>query len=89
MRRMFFRWDRLKDITTLKGVDGLLVTLQNNAIILAVFATLLTTVGCVITVLSGETFEAMRAEIVALIVFLINFPRKSVWTKIVASMEKV
>jgi len=89
LRRMFFRWERLKDITTLRGISGLLKTLQNNAIILAVFATLLTIVGCAITFLSGETFEAVRAEIVALIVFLINFPRKSVWKKIVAGLEKV
>ena len=89
LRRTFFRWNRLKDITTLKGIAGLLATLQNNAIILAVFATLLTAIGCVITILSGETFEAIRTEIVALIVFLISFPRKSVWSKIVASMEKV
>ena len=89
LRRVFFRWDRLKDVTVLKGVSGLLKTLQINAIILAVFATLLPIVGAVITVLSGSTFEIIRAEIVALIVFLINFPRKSVWEKIVAAMEKV
>jgi len=89
LRRVFFRWDRLKDVALLKGVSGLLVTLQINAIILAVFATLLPIVGCVITVLSGSTFEIIRAEIVALIVFWINFPRKSVWGKIVALMGKV
>ncbi len=89
LRRVFFRWERLKDITLRKGVSGLLKTLQLNAIILAVFATLLPIVGGVITVLSGSTFEIIRAEIVALIVFLINFPRKSVWEKIVAVMEKV
>ena len=89
LRRVFFRWDRLKDVALLKGVSGLLVTLQINAIILAVFATLLPIVGCVITVLSGSTFEIIRAEIVALIVFWINFPRKSVWRKIVALMGKV
>lgn len=89
LRRTFFRWDKLKDITLLKGVPGLLKTLQMNAIILSVFATLLAIVGCVITFLTGETFEMLRAGIVALIVFLINFPRKSVWEKIVAGMEKV
>jgi len=89
LRRVFFRWDRLKDIITLKGVSGLLDTLQNNAIILAVFATLLPVVGCLIAVLSGSAFEIIRAEVAALIVFLINFPRKPVWAKIVAAMEKV
>jgi hypothetical protein len=50
---MFFRWDRLKDVALLKCITGLRRTLQNNAIILAVFATLLTVVGCVAAVLSG------------------------------------
>lgn len=89
LRRVFFRWERLKDITLLKGISGLLRTLQINAIILALFATLLPVVGGVITVLSGSPFEIIRAEIVALIVFWINFPRKSVWGKIVALMGKV
>ncbi len=89
LRRVFFRWERFKDIALLKGVSGLLATLQVNAIILAVFATLLPIVGGVITTLTGSTFEIIRAEIVALIVFAINFPRKSVWTKIVAATEKV
>ena len=89
MRRMFFRWDRLKDITVLKGISGLLRTLQINAVILAAFATLSAIIGCIITVLTGETFEMLRALIVALIVFFINFPRKAVWEKIVAGMEKV
>jgi hypothetical protein len=89
MRRVFFRWARLKDITLLNGVAGLLGTLQMNAIILALFATLLPIVGAVITILSGSPFEIIRAEIVALIVFLINFPRKAVWAKIVSAMEKI
>jgi hypothetical protein len=89
LRRMFFRWDRLKDITLLKGISGLLGTLQSNAVLLGIMATLLAIVGSVITILNGETFEAIRAAIVALIVFAINFPRKSVWEKIVAGMEKV
>lgn len=89
MRRMFFRWDRLKDITVLKGISGLLRTLQINAVILAAFATLSAIIGFVIALLTGEMFEMLRAVIVALIVFYINFPRKAVWEKIVAGMEKV
>lgn len=36
LRRFFLRWDRLRDIALLKGVKGLLRTLQSNAIILSV-----------------------------------------------------
>ena len=89
LRRLFFRWDRLKDVTLLRGVAGLLKTLQTNAVILGFFAVSLIVVGCAITILSGENFELLRAGIVALILFLINFPRRSVWEKIVAGMEKV
>ena len=88
LRRVFFRWERLKAVTLLKGVSGLLKTLQVNAIILAIFATLLPIVGCLIAVLSGSGFDIIRAEIVALIVFWLNFPRKAVWAKIVALTGK-
>ena len=81
--------DKLKDIFLLKGIVGLLKKLQRDAIILAVFATLLPVVGGIITFLTGATFEVVRAEIVAIIVFLINFPRQSVWRKIVGGMEKI
>ena len=89
LRRTFFRWDRFKDITVLKGVSGLLKTLQTQAIILGALAMMPAIVGSVITGLTGEKFEVIRAGIVSLIVFLINFPRKPVWEKIVVGMEKV
>lgn len=89
LRRMFFRWDRLKDVTLLKGISGLLKTLQLTAIILGCLAETIAVAGFVITVLSGEKFEMLRAGITAIIVFLINFPRKSVWRKIVEGMEKI
>lgn len=89
LRRMFFRWDRLKDIVLLKGVSGLLRTLQTNAIILAALAEAIAIIGMVIAFLSGEPFDMLRAGFVALIVFLINFPRKSVWEKIAAKMREV
>jgi len=89
LRRMFFRWDRLKDITLLKGVSGLLATLQTNAIVLGALAEAVAIIGFVITFLTGDKFEMLRAGIVALIVFLINFPRQSVWKKILEGMEKI
>lgn len=89
LRRMFFRWDRLKDITILRGMSGLLRKLQVNAIILASFAAVLSFVGCAIFFLTGEIVDMARAGTVALIVYFINFPRRAMWEKIVAVMEKV
>ncbi len=89
LRRLFFRWDRLKDITLLKGVSGLLKTLQSNAIILGALAETIAIIGLLIAILSGAKFEMFRAGVVSLILFLINFPRKSVWRKIVANLQEI
>jgi hypothetical protein len=89
MRRMFFSWERLKNIAILKGVSGLLGTLQRNSIILGVFAVLVGGFGFLISMLSGNSSDMLRAGVIALVVFLINFPRKKVWRTIVANLEKV
>ncbi len=87
LRRMFFRWERLRDIALLKGIRGLLKTLQTNAIILSAFAEIIVLGGAAIAVLSGSKIEVFRAALVSLILFLINFPRKSVWQRIVAGLQ--
>lgn len=89
LRRVLFRWDRLRDIVLLKGVSGLLQNLQKNAILLGAMAELIALIGFVITFLSGNPYEMLRAGAIALVVFLINFPRKSVWKKIVANLESI
>ena len=89
LRRTFFRWDRLRDIALLKGVKGLLRTLQSNAIILTALAETIVVIGFVISFLSGEKFDTLRAGIVAVILLAINFPRKPVWEKIVANLQEI
>lgn len=89
LRRMLFRWDRLKDIHTLKGFSGLLASLQKNAIFLGAMAELIVIIGVIIVFLSGNPYEIFRAGIIALVVFFINFPRKSVWEKIAANLENI
>lgn len=88
-RRMLFGWERLKNIVLLKGAKGLIQTLQTNSIILGVIGEIVALMGFLITLLSGNKWEMFRAGAIALIVFLANFPRKSVWEKIVSNLEKV
>lgn len=87
MRRMLYNWERLKNVRLLKGVDGLLQTLQKNAILLGAMAESVAVLGIVIAFLSGNSLEMLRAVAISLIVFAFNFPRKSVWTKIVSGLE--
>lgn len=89
LRRVLFRWDRLKDIYTLKGISGLYASLQKNAIFLGAMAELIVIIGVVIVFLSGNSYEIFRAGLIALVVFFINFPRKSVWEKIAANLENI
>ena len=89
LRRMFFSWERLKNIVLLKGVPGLLRTLQRNSVILGIFALIVAIVGFLISIFSGNTSDMFRAGVIALVVFLINFPRKKVWKTIVSNLEKV
>ncbi len=89
LRRMFFSWERLKNITLLKGVSGLLRTLQRNSVILGIFALIVAVIGFLISSFTGNASDMFRAGVIALVVFLINFPRKKVWKTIVSNLEKV
>ncbi len=89
VRRLFFSWERLKNITLLKGVSGLLGTLQINSLILGAIAEIVAIFGFLIAMFSGNSSDMLRAGAVSLVIFVINFPRKSVWKNIVSNLEKV
>lgn len=89
LRRMFFSWERIKNVAILKGVSGILGTLQRNSIILSVFGLLVGVIGYMVSIFSGNGFDMLRAGVISLVVFLINFPRKKVWKTIISNLEKV
>lgn len=89
LRRMLTRWDRLKTVALLKGIPGLLSSLQTNAIILGTFAEIIAIIGFLIAALGGVKTDMLTFGAVALIIFFINFPRKNIWEKIVANLEKI
>lgn len=89
LRRQLFGWERLKNTTLLKGVAGLIGRLQINAFILNLFAEIVIVIGFIIALLSSNYFEMLRALAIALIIFALNFPRLSIWKKIVSALEKV
>ena len=89
LRRLFFSWERLKNIGLLKGISGVLGSLQRNSIILSFFAVAVALLGFMITSFSGNSADMFRAGAIALVVFLINFPRKKIWKTIVSNLGKV
>lgn len=89
LRRLFFNWERLKNIAVLKGVTGVLATLQRNSIILSAMAEIVAIIGFIISIFSGSSGDMLRAAAISLVAFLINFPRKKVWKMIISNLEKV
>ena len=89
LRRLLFNWERLKNAALLKGVPGLLNTLRINTIFLNLFGEIIIVIGFVIAFLNADFFDMLRAAGVAVIVFALNFPRFSIWEKIVSNLEKV
>lgn len=89
LRRTLNRWERLKNVALTKDISGVVAALQTNSIIVGALAEIIAVVGFLIAVLGGVKFDVFRAGAIALLVFLINFPRKAVWKKIVIKLENV
>lgn len=88
LRRMLNNWERLKAISLTKGIAGALATLQLNSLMLNTLALIIGIIGFYVASVNKVESDVFRAGAVALIVFLMNFPRKTVWKNITANLEK-
>ena len=89
LRRTFFNWEKFADTALLKGKTGVINQLRANALILASFAEAIAVLGFLIAALTGDSYQMLRAAAIAIIVCLINFPRRGIWAKIIESLEKL
>jgi len=89
VRRRLFNWESLKNASVLKGTRGLIRLLQTNTIVLNLFVEIVIVIGFVTALMSGNFLDLLRVAGIALILFAINFPRLSVWKKIVSNLETV
>jgi hypothetical protein len=88
LRRILFSWEKLRNINLTKGVKGLVSTLQTHTILLGTLTEVIAIVGFLISVMTGNKFEMFRAGAIALVVFLMIFPRKKMWLTIVSALNK-
>lgn len=88
LRRLFNGWERLSNVAILKGVPGLVRRLVFNSVVTCLFGVFAAAIGLVISQLTGDVMDMMRAVAVSLVVFFANFPRKSVWKKIIARFQE-
>jgi len=86
LRRTRFSAMRLKDIAALKGVSALLRTLQGTTIQLASIAGAVALMGFMITIITADWTNMLRAGGVAAIILFYCYPFKSAWQRAVKQL---
>lgn len=81
LRRTKFATMRLQDIASLKGPTGLLITLQRTTLQVALLAAIISAMGFVATLLTGNDFYTYGAGLVALAVLLYCYPVRNSWER--------
>lgn len=85
-RRTRFTAMRLQDIAALRGVSGLLETLQTTTIIVALIAAFVAVLGLLITVMTGAGTDMLYFGAIAAAVLLYAYPRRAAWGAVVRAL---
>jgi hypothetical protein len=88
IRRTRFAPMRLQDTAAVKGVTGLLKTLQGTTIQIASLGGAIALMGFVITILTGDWTNMLRAGGVSAIVLMYGFPFRSGWERLIAQLGR-
>lgn len=80
-RRTKFAAMRLQDIGALKGVSGLLITLQRTTVQVALIGAAIACIGFAGTLLTGNEFYTYVAAVVGAVVILYAYPIRSSWER--------
>jgi hypothetical protein len=83
LRRTKFNAIRLQDIGGLQGPSGLLKTLEQTTLQLAILAVLIVVVGFVGTILMGNEFYTYVGAVISIVVLLYSYPTRASWMKTV------
>jgi len=82
LRRTKFAVMRLKDIAALKGMSGLLKTLQDTTVQVACIGGAIGLMGFMLVILSGDWTFTFRAIGVSVIVLIYGYPFRSAWERV-------
>jgi hypothetical protein len=84
LRRTRFSAMRLQDIAALRGISGLLATLERTTIQVALLGGVVAAFGFGATVMTGNDFYSYGAGLVGIVVLLYCYPTRSSWQQAVA-----
>lgn len=88
LRRTKFAAMRLQDIAALRGISGLLITLQKTITYVALLGGAIMLTGVAVSILTGYVSYTLVSAIIALIVLIYCYPRKSAWQRVVQGIEQ-
>ncbi|HEY6187095.1 MAG TPA: hypothetical protein VIW80_05405 [Pyrinomonadaceae bacterium] len=88
LRRTRFSAMRLQDIAALRGISGLLATLQGTTVQVAMLGLAIALMGFIGTILTNNEYEMLRAGLIAIAVLLYCYPRLSAWQRVVRGIEQ-
>jgi hypothetical protein len=88
IRRTKFAVMRLQDVAAVKGVSGLLKTLQGTTIQIACIGGAIALMGFVIAILLGDWTNMLRAGGVSAIVLVYCFPLRGAWERVVMQLVR-
>jgi len=88
LRRTRFAAMRLKDIAALKGMSGLLKSLQDTTIQIAFIGGAIALMGFIVTILTGDWTSMLRAAGVSAIVLIYGYPFRSAWERVARQLSE-
>jgi hypothetical protein len=92
LRRTRFQAARLQDIAALRGVSGMMATLQSTTIQIAFIGGAIALMGFLAMIIDptpiGNKYHMLRAGGVAAIVLIAAFPQRAAWQRLVKLVEQ-
>jgi len=87
LRRTRFSAMRLKDIAALKGMSGLLKSLQDTTIQIAFIGGAIALMGFILSLLMADWTSMLRAAGVSAIVLIYGYPFRSAWERVARQLS--
>ena len=89
LRRTRFATMRLQDIGGLGGAPALLRTLEKTTLQVALIGAVLSVMGFVATLLTGNDFYTYGAGLIAIVILLYCYPTKSSWIRTILRFARM
>jgi hypothetical protein len=87
-RRTKFSAMRLQAVASVRGASGLLKTLQKTTILIALIGGAIAVMGLTVTLMTGEAEFMFYSVVIAWVVLLYAYPRRSAWLRVLQAALK-